>query len=179
MPDLEYSVNKKPITTTTDEDTDAEYSEYPFHSNTSRTNDSSNGNKLFKCLLCTRDFTKAGSLKTHLDWHNDLSKQEALSDTSEDIPILSSGEETVTELHHSSGGQIVGSSPIKELTLNDFICVYGNDFMAENHKYVTDFLTELHQRKNMFEMSSDEQEINRVHVMRFTSLNQNSEKSIE
>ena len=27
--------------------------------------------------------------------------------------------------------------------------------------------------------SSDEQEINRVHVMRFTSLNQNSEKSIE
>ena len=129
-------------------------------------------------MICTRGFTKAGSLKTHLDWHNDLSKQEALSDTSEDIPILSSGEESVTELHHSSGGQIVGSSPIKELTLNDFICVYGNDFMAENHKYVTKFLTEL-QRKNKFEMSSEEQEINRVHVMRFTSLNQNSEKSIE
>ena len=81
--------------------------------------------------LCT------GSLKTHLDWHNDLSKQEALSDTSEDIPILSSDEESVTELHHSIGGKIVVSSPIKELTLNDFIYVYGKDFMAENKKYVT------------------------------------------
>ena len=122
MPDLEYSVNKKPFTTTTtDEDTDAEYSEYPFNSNTSRTNNSSNGNKVFTCLFCKRDFIKARSLITHLYWHNNVSKQEALSDTSEDIPILSSGEESVTEIHHSSGGQIVGSSPIKELTLNDFI----------------------------------------------------------
>ena len=49
--------------------------------------------------------------------------------------------------------------------------MYGEDFMAENKNYVTTFLTELHQRKNKFE--------NRVHVMRFTSLNQNSEKTIE
>ena len=51
--------------------------------------------------------------------------------------------------------------------------------MAENKNYVTTFLTELHQRKNKFEMSSEEEEKNRVHAMRFTSLNQNSEKSIE
>ena len=123
-------------------------------------------------MLCTRDFTKAGSLITHLYWHDDESKQQALSDSSEDIPILSSGEESVTEIHHSSGGQIVGSSPIKELTVNDFISLYGNNFMAENNKY-------LHQRKYMFEMSSDVKEINRIQVMRFTALNQNSEKSIE
>ena len=149
MPDLEYSVNKKEFTTTTDEDTDADYSEYPLHSNTSRTNDSSNGKKRFKCKLCTRPFNKAGSLIQHLYWHDDESKQQAVSDSSEDIPILSSGEETVTEIHHSSGGQIVGSSPIKELTLNNFISVYGNAFIAANHKYVTDFLTELHKRKYM------------------------------
>ena len=149
MPDLEYSVNKKEFTTTTDEDTDADYSEYPLHSNTSRTNDSSNGKKRFKCKLCTRPFNKAGSLIQHLYWHDDESKQQAVSDSSEDIPILSSGEETVTEIHHSSGGQIVGSSPIKEQTLNYFISVYGNAFIAANHKYVTDFLTELHKRKYM------------------------------
>ena len=72
-------------------------------------------------------------------------QQEALSDTSEDIPILSSGEESDYELVHICGGKIVGNCPVKELTLQDFICVYGKDFMAENHKYVTDFLTELHQ----------------------------------
>ena len=156
MPDLEDSVNKKPFTctTSTDEDSDVEYSEHPFNSKTSTTNDSSNGN-------------------------NDLSKQEALSESSEDVPILSSDEESDYELHHSIGGKIYVSRPIKELTLIDFICVYGKDFMAENQKYVTKCLTELQQCKNKFEMSSEEQEINRVHVMRFTSLNQNSEKSIE
>ena len=173
MPQLEYSVNNKPFTTTTttDEDSDVEYSEHPFNSNTSKTNDSSNGNNIVRCFICTRGFTKAGSLKPHLDWHNDFSKQEALSDSSEDVPILSSDEESVTELHHSIGGKIVVSSPIKELTLKDYSYVYGKDFMAENQNYVTTFLTELHQRKNKFE--------NRVHVMRFTSLNQNIEKSIE
>jgi len=37
--------------------------------------------------------------------------------------------------------------------------VYGNAFIAGNHKYVTDFLTELHKRKYMFEISSDVKEI--------------------
>ena len=119
MPDLEYSVNKKQFTTTTttttttDEDTDADYSEYPLHSKTSRTNDSSNGNKVFTCLFCMRDFIKSQSLITHLYWHTNVSKQEALSDTSEDIPIISSGEESVYDLIHISGGKLVGNSPLK------------------------------------------------------------------
>ena len=105
--------------------------------------------------------------------------QEALSDTSEDIQILSSGEESDYELFHFSDGNIVRNYRVKELTLKDFCCVYGTDFMAENHNYVRKFLTELHQRKKQFEEPSDEQEISGVHVMTFTSLNANNEKTIE
>ena len=124
----------------------------------------------------------AGSLKPHFAWHNDLSNQETLSDSSEDVPILSSDDESDYELHHSIGafgGKIVVSRPIKELTLKDYSSVYGKDFMAENKDYVTTFLSELHKRKKKFEKSREEQEKSGVHVMRFTSSNQNSEKSIE
>ena len=109
-------------------------------------------------------------------------KQEALSDTSEDIPILSSGEENDYELLHICEGNIVGNGPLKQLTLKDFNIVYGEDFMAENQEYVTDFLTELHQRQKEFEECSDEQEISdeeEISVQTFTSLNPNSEKTIE
>ena len=90
----------------------------------------------------------------------------------------------MTELLHICEGNIVGNCPLKQLTLKDFIIVYGKDFnfMAENHKYVTDFLTELHQCQKEFEECSDEQEISdeeEISVMTFTSLNQNSEKTIE
>ena len=49
MPYFEDSVHKKPFTctTSTDEDSDAEYSEHPFNSNTSTTNDSNNGNNSY------------------------------------------------------------------------------------------------------------------------------------
>ena len=51
--------------------------------------------------------------------------------------------------------------------------------MSENKEYVTTFVTELHNRKKKFEKSREEQEKSGVHVSTFTSLNQNSEKSIE
>ena len=41
-----------------------------------------------------------------------------------------------------------------QLTVNDFKRVYGSAFMNANHKYVEDFLTELHQRRDVFETSS-------------------------
>ena len=115
----------------------------------------------------------------HLYWHNDELKKQTVSDSSEDIPILSSGEECVREIHSSMicGAQFLGSGPMKELTVNEFICVYGNAFMAANHKYVDDFLTELHQRKYVFENSSDVKE-ERLQVMTFSALNKNSDKTI-
>ena len=63
MPYFEDSVHKKPFTctTSTDEDSDAEYSEHPFNSNTSTTNDSNNGNNRVTCFMCNRGFIKAGS----------------------------------------------------------------------------------------------------------------------
>ena len=45
---------------------------------------------------------------------------------------------------------LIGSSTSHELSLNDFIFLYGSEFMNANQKYVQDFLNELHQRKFVF-----------------------------
>ena len=65
----------------------------------------------------------------------------------------------MTELFHISDGNKVGNGPLKQLNLKDFTIVYGEAFMAANKEYVTDFLTQLHQRQKEFEECSDEQEI--------------------
>ena len=157
MPQLEDSVINQSFTSTssTDEVSVAENSENPLNSTNSTTNDSS-------------------------QVIHELSKQEALTDTSEDVPIIDSDEESEYELHYSNiGGKINGSQPIKELTLKDYTMVYGKEFMSENKEYVTKFVTELNNRKKKFEKSREEQEKSGVHVSTFTSLNQNSEKNIE
>ena len=157
MPQLEDSVINQSFTSTssTDEVSVAENSENPLNSTNSTTNDSS-------------------------QVIHELSKQEALSDTSEDVPIIDSDEESEYELHYSNiGGKINGSQPIKELTLKDYTMVYGKEFISENKEYVTKFVTELNNRKKKFEKSREEQEKSGVHVSTFTSLNQNSEKNIE
>ena len=105
-----------------------------------------------------------------------------VSDSSKDIPILSSGEEFVTEkdsMRQDCGAQFTGSGTSHQLTVNDFIFLYGNAFMDANHKYVEDFLTELHQRKDVFENSSDVKEEESLQVTSFIALNSNSEKTFQ
>ena len=96
MPPTVSGVKKKQFSTpasTTDSDCDADYSELPFHSNTSRSHNSSNGKNDYTCVFCNRSFLKLETWKTHVYWHTQEPKEEAQSETSEDIPILSSGAE--------------------------------------------------------------------------------------
>ena len=51
--------------------------------------------------------------------------------------------------------------------------------MDANHKYVEDFLTELHQRKDVFETSRDVKEEESLQVTIFIALNNNSDKTID
>ena len=110
-------------------------------------------------------------------------KNPTVSESSEDIPILSSGEECVrekdTSMRHVCGAQFIGSGTKHELTVNDFIFPYGKGFMDANHKYVEDFLTELHQHKDVFENSCDVKEEESLQVTSFIALNNNSDKTID
>ena len=126
-------VKKKQFSTpasTTDSDCDADYSELPFNSNTSRSHNSSNGKNDYTCVFCNRSFLKLETWKTHVYWHTQEPKEEAQSETSEDIPILSSGAENDYELFHICDGNKVGNGPLKQLNLKDFTIVYGEDFMG-------------------------------------------------
>ena len=76
--------------TTTDSDSDVDYTEFPLNSTNHKL---SNGKKDFTCLICKRRFCKVQSLATHVYWHTKEPQEEAQSETSEDVLILSSGAE--------------------------------------------------------------------------------------
>ena len=165
MPPTVSGVRKKQFSTparTTDSDSDVDYSELPLTSNTSRSHKSSNGINDFTCVICKRRSFKEQSLKTHVYWHTMEPQEESQSETSEDVPILSSGAENDYELFHICDGNIVGNGPLKQLNLRDFNVVYGEEFMERNQEYVTDFLNELHQCQNEFEEGTHEPQISDV-----------------
>ena len=125
LPPTVSGVRKKQFSTstpatTTDSDSDVDYSEFPLSSNTSRSYQSSNGINDFTCAFCKRRFCKEQSLKTHVYWHTTEPQEESQSETSEDVPILSSGAENDYELFHISDGNIVENGPLKQLNLRDF-----------------------------------------------------------
>ena len=159
--------------TTTDSDSDLDYSERPFSSISPK---SSNGNKDFTCLLCKRRFCKMQAFMAHVYWHADSEPREesqsvaleeggeSQSGTSEDVPIVSSGAENDSdyELFRISDWNkvgVVGNGPLKQLNLKDFNVVYGEDFMERNQEYVTDFLNELHQRQTDLEEGAHDPQI--------------------
>ena len=99
-----------------------------------------------------------------MSWHTTEPEEEAQSETSEDISILSSRAENDSdyELFRLSRGNIVGNGPVPQLNLKDFIVVYGEQNMERNQEYVTDFLNELHQRQNELEEDTHEPQISDV-----------------
>ena len=147
--------------TTTDSDSDVDYTEFPLNSKNHKL---SNGQNDFTCLICKKRFCKVESLKTHVYWHAMEPQEEPQSDTSEDVPILSSGSENDCdyELFRVSRGHIVGNAPVPYLKLKDFIAVYGEENMERNQEYVTDFLNELHQRQNELEQDTHDPQISDV-----------------
>ena len=145
MPPLEKGCNATHFTYA--EGSDGEYSELPFNSDTSRNDPSIEDKNRLTCILCSRYFSNIKCFKLHLLWHSDwLANPKGttpFSDTSEDIPILSSGEEIVTEEQDSAAECTGGTS--HQLTVNDFECVYGPEFIHTNQTYVENFLSRLNQ----------------------------------
>ena len=83
------------------EGSDGEYSELPFNSDTSRNDPSIEDNNRLTCLLlCSRYFSNIECFTLHILWHShslaNPKDTASFSDTSEDIPILSSGVEIIT-----------------------------------------------------------------------------------
>ena len=85
-----------------------------------------------------------------------------MSDTSEDIPILSSGEEIVTQEQDTAAECTCGTS--HQLTVNDFERVYGHDFIHANQTFVENFLIALNQRKSEFESQVSEEKSGNSHT---------------
>ena len=147
------------------EDSDDEYSERPFNSDTSRNDPSIEDKNRLTCLVCSRYFSNIHCFNLHLLWHSDClanTKGTApLSDTSEDIQILSSGEQIVTQEQDSAAECTGGTS--HQLTVNDFERVYGQDFINANQTYVENFLIGLNQRKSEFESQVSEEKSGNSH----------------
>ena len=146
------------------EDSDGEYCEFPFNSDPSRNDPSIKDKKRFTCLLCSRYFRNIHCFKLHVYWHTDcLANGTApLSDTSEDIPILSSGEEIVTQEQDTAAECTCGTS--HQLTVNDFECVYGHDFIHANQTFVENVLIALNQHKSEFESQVSEEKSGNSHT---------------
>ena len=94
-------------------------------------------------------------------------------DSSEDIHILSSNSDIVPENEsvnqdcdaHNIEPELIGSGMSHEMSVNDFIYIYGREFYNANQNFVDDFLNQLHHRRDLFKSLDTAQPQKYVHVI--------------